>query len=1122
MTMVNSVYHTARSLLLPICLVAPMAVSVFAADFSSETASLSQRELDTAIQSLISQHGLIGDPAFKRGLRQIKPDEDALVKLGQILFFSQTLSGGYDSACAACHHPDFAMGDGLSLGIGVVPENSAAIGPGRRVNADRDLDPAADGGPNMFRNSLTIMNTALFDRVLLFDGRTQVLDSRVAPGGHGQSVNTPESGLRADSDPVSGLLAFQAKGAMVTDNEMRGYYYTEYTAGSEYRQHLIQRLRGEIDSEYNTIGAAAENWLQLFRNGLNAPQSSAEELITMPNIQSAIAAYEDSQIFIESPWKHYLEGELTEISLDAKRGARLFLTSKEEGGLGCALCHGSDRFTDEGFYNMGFPQLGRGFRRTNRTDLGRWLETGDNADLNAFRTPSLLNVAITGPWGHAGAFASLEDVIRYHANPRAAVNEYDFSLATLPQFTGTDISYPNAERYTREAIAQDSFSASEPLLPGRNLTEEEVSYLTAFLWSLSDECAIDTECLGQWAPAGNEDPDGHLLVRDESLAAPTLSGVSSAGAYPDLIALNFPDLAPLTTFADVQSCENNLDSARNTGEQQFALRSGSDFGLDDPQRYGKDTWFRNQNYVEATLSAGGVSSAYLDEDCWADLIFTGGEVSGMKLYHNDNGNRFTDISDSLLENTDHEFSGSAVADLNGDYRRELLFGNLFGQILPVFAQNSSGQYQRIANIPMARPTFGMSFAPLDDSGYPYFYLAHWSGGSGQNGASPALWKTESGNTLRPWDAQAGTTADDIDQYFNFTPLFVDLTSNGKLDLLITSDFETTSTLRNISTDSVSPLFNDETDYNVITDENGMGSTLLDIDNDGQLEWFVTSVFAIKSNREVIRGLSSKIENTMIPINWGDSGNRLYSNTSTSERLSFNDITDAAGIRMGYWGWGACAADFNNDGFIDIYHVNGYGDIPEAVVEEDWQVLSRNTLGEVSRDNFQDKPGLLYINNGDGTFTDQAESWALNVASDGRGLSCFDYNRDGDIDIAIFDHSNGLQFFENQVGHGPGQQFINIRLVGTAPNTDAIGAKVTLRADVGSDFGPQTQLRLSTANSQYNSQTVPDLHFGLGEADIIDEIKVQWMNGESLTCTNIPANRFIVIDQRIGKSACTFD
>ena len=71
----------------------------------------------------------------------------------------------------------------------------------------------------------------------------------------------------------------------------------------------------------------------------------------------------------------------------------------------------------------------------------------------------------------------------------------------------------------------------------------------------------------------------------------------------------------------------------------------------------------------------------------------------------------------------------------------------------------------------------------------------------------------------------------------------------------------------------------------------MGSTLLDIDNDGNLEWFVTSIY-----------------DTRAPAgNWGTSGNRLYRNVSTPDRIAFEDVTDSAGVRDGFWGWGALTA-----------------------------------------------------------------------------------------------------------------------------------------------------------------------------------------------------------------------
>src|SRR5690606_33032788 len=186
---------------------------------------------------------------------------------------------------------------------------------------------------------------------------------------------------------------------------------------TQYREHLVKRLRGEVEAHHNPKPDGPANWLQRFRAAFDRPGGTPAELITIENVQRALAAYIESQIFIDTAWHRFLDGEYSAISDTAKRGAKLFFLSAEQGGLGCAACHAGDRFTDERFYNVGFPQIGRGFRRADRTDLGRWLVTQLAKDRNAFRTPSLLNVAETAPYGHAGTFQTLGQLLRYHVDP---------------------------------------------------------------------------------------------------------------------------------------------------------------------------------------------------------------------------------------------------------------------------------------------------------------------------------------------------------------------------------------------------------------------------------------------------------------------------------------------------------------------------------------------------------------------------------------------------------------------------------------------------------------------------------------------------------------------------------
>jgi cytochrome c peroxidase len=105
-------------------------------------------------------------------------------------------------------------------------------------------------------------------------------------------------------------------------------------------------------------------------------------------------------VFVDTPVKRFIAGDDSALSGDAKLGALLFY-----GEAGCGGCHSGNFFTDEAFHVVSMPQVGRGKGNNGvngNDDFGRFRESGVEADRYAFRTPSLINTAVTGPWGHAG------------------------------------------------------------------------------------------------------------------------------------------------------------------------------------------------------------------------------------------------------------------------------------------------------------------------------------------------------------------------------------------------------------------------------------------------------------------------------------------------------------------------------------------------------------------------------------------------------------------------------------------------------------------------------------------------------------------------------------------------
>jgi len=460
-------------------------------------------KLDAQLRAMIVGKELTGDPSTGRGLPDI---EEPLPQLGMKLFFTKALSGTGDSACVSCHHPALGGGDAIPMSIGIGADDPDLLGPGRTHSE----------GPKVPRNAPTTFNSGMWDQIMFWDGRVESRGKTTGMNGDdGFGIRTPDSAY-GYPDPQAGanLAEAQSRFPVTSEEEMRGFDFgTEAGNTLEVRDERTRVLLAQMIGNYGEGRGAlpTNNWLTEFQTAFDSTQP-AEELITFDNIVKAIGEYERSQVFVDTSWKSYVQGNDDAINEAAKRGALLFY-----GAANCASCHSGDFFTDESFHVLAIPQIGVGKVSGiyGDDDFGRYLETQRLEDKYAFRTPSLLNVEVTGPYGHDGAYKTLEDTVRHHLNPEQAIQNYDF--------TGVDpsIRVVNAKRYTQDALAQlkENREKGVTTVNDINFSDEQIDDLIAFLLALTDPCVKDRACLAPWIPDSNTpDPDGLRLnaVDEES------------------------------------------------------------------------------------------------------------------------------------------------------------------------------------------------------------------------------------------------------------------------------------------------------------------------------------------------------------------------------------------------------------------------------------------------------------------------------------------------------------------------------------------------------------------------------------------------------------------------------
>ncbi len=460
-------------------------------------------KLDTELRAVIESAGLAGDPTLGRTLPSIN---DPLPQLGKKLFFSKALSGDKDVACASCHHPFLGGGDAMALPVGVDAENPNVLGPDR-VHSRRGEDH--DGGPTVPRNSPTTFNVGMWDKYLFFDGRVESLGKTPGVNGaDGKGIRTPDM-YRRTADPNAGpnLVVAQARFPVTSEEEMRGFSTFDTDAyNDDVRRRLAQRL-GDYGEGKGELGRTT--WLQEFQQAFNS-QAEARRLVTFDNIVLAIGEYERSQVFVDTPWKAYVKGDPSALTVEAKRGALLFFRDASSGGAGCVMCHKGDFFTDEEFHVLAVPQFGRGTEAGfGDEDLGRYHGSLEDEDMYAFRTPTLLNVGVTWPYGHTGAYQTLQGMIRHHLNVEKAVAEFDY--AKLDPI----IQKRHARAYTQRALdmLKKQRAEGKTTIKDVELNDQQVADLVSFVHALTDPCVKSRKCLAPWTPDEKErDPDGHRLV----------------------------------------------------------------------------------------------------------------------------------------------------------------------------------------------------------------------------------------------------------------------------------------------------------------------------------------------------------------------------------------------------------------------------------------------------------------------------------------------------------------------------------------------------------------------------------------------------------------------------------
>ena len=379
------------------------------------------------------------------------------VKLGQLLFYDKILSGNRNISCGTCHHPKHGTSDGLSLGVG---EGGVGLGP------DRHAGP--DGVKKRIpRNASALWNLGARQiNVMFHDGRLTRKNT------YGNEFDSPAEEWLPSG--FNSILAAQAVFPLVSQFEMAGNPGENDVAGAAHDRIdapwpiIAKRVRGI--PEYGAF------FVKIFDH-IEKPQD-----VSIVEIANALAAFMSTEwSSFDTPFDNYLSGDVNALSEQQKAGMNLFF-----GKANCSECHSGKLLSDQEFHALSLPAFGPGRTRAFNLlarDVGFMAESDNLDDAYRFRTPMLRNVALTAPYGHNGAYATLSGIIRHHLRPNEARHSWRRDQVVLPELDGLQSVDFIIQDDQREIQRQINAMDIAPV----DLTENEIVQLVKFMDALTSK-----------------------------------------------------------------------------------------------------------------------------------------------------------------------------------------------------------------------------------------------------------------------------------------------------------------------------------------------------------------------------------------------------------------------------------------------------------------------------------------------------------------------------------------------------------------------------------------------------------------------------------------------------------